>query len=149
MPDSTYEAVLDAVEAVLRGLELDGLEKRVYRHTILDQTWAAGIAEYPCLAVGPIGTSSEVGMLTGSDTYSEPVTIRVLDRWPVEDTGRLGQLLKWRHQVRKALHNKRLPTVPGAMQMQLQAGPVVEPEAAAYMLHSLPLTFQVQVREVR
>src|SRR4051812_852200 len=107
MADSIHEAVLTALVARVAALDLDGTEARVSWRLLLNQTWQQNLT-FPCVVVSPVGTESplQTGTLDGDEDHvALPVTVRLLERDPIDSPAREAALLKWRQVIRRALRN--------------------------------------------
>jgi hypothetical protein len=151
-PRSAHEAVLDAVEAKIRGLDLGGWQERLARFAVIGEPTRNKHPGLPGLIVSPAGPERSEGGDSAREGYGYPLTVRLLARWPEDDPGLLPDLLAYRKAVRDALQKARLTLAggfPEAYRLLLQPSPVIEAEAAAYQLLSSPLVFVASVIETR
>lgn len=156
MPASVHEVLLDAVGAILEGLNLEqspGNPLTVYRRTSLADVALGQNITFPACVYGPDGMEASQDADTRDEVWGYPVAVRLLARLPLEEPAFTPLLLSWRRQVRDALQRKRLDVAYAGLvevpEVILSPSPVSEPEAAAYQLLSSKLSFVVWAVETR
>ncbi len=144
---SVHEEILDYFDTTLKALSLDGLQNNVNRRFSLTEGWLTNL-KFPCVVYSPIGIETDEGVLCGTNSWGEPVTVRILTRDIESSEANLPNYLKWRKTIRDAFHEK-----PGSnahwTNILFQPSPMIEPSMLAYQLVSMPISFLVYTREPR
>lgn len=148
MADSAHEAILDGVELILAGLNLDGLQNNLHLVELIDQVWANNVT-LPAIAYGPGGIEEDLG--TGSNAQEDwgyPVVIRVVESYDAtKQNERIPQHLKYRKLIRRAFVHKRLSGVTTQWDCVFKPSPVIE--QTGYDFFSMPIYLQFFSREPR
>lgn len=152
MPDSVHEEILDAVATRLAALDLGGAQNRLHRVWKLSGVWLANPPQFPCVVYSPDGNESPLDGWTGTDNWSYPVKIRVVDRIDGEQSpGLIATHLKWRKRIKRAFNNKHLSgiTLGSVYWGRFLSSPMTEDVSGAFDLLVEPLNFEFYAREVR
>lgn len=148
MADSVYKQIIDATVARIQALTMSGISTAniVARKTPIDRNLTK-----PCIIVYPVTERQPPnGGTNARDETIYGVGIVAIAAGNQDPTTNLERLLKWRQQIRLALHNHRLTGIAEVTGQQfIEPGPPVVENAFGQGWDVTVLTLRVGAWETR
>lgn len=148
MADSAHKKILDAMVTAIQSIGLSGVTS-----SNVKVLWGIDTKQgtFPAIFVCPAGTETAQPYTNERDRIDYPCAVFILDRTPLDGTGKIDTALRWRQQIRQEFHEQRL-SVTGVTVLVVRAdpSPILDVSLAGeFQMLVEPLVFRVSSLETR
>ncbi len=124
---SVHYRCLTAVQGIVQGLGLPGIDANDIQVTWLDANRCQGLYDLPCVSISPLGSEGQPGVLCGRDDIEYPVLVSIEDAGMNDmQLGLAGRTL-WRQGIFRSFRNQPLPGVSEIVTTVTDPRPVLDP----------------------